>query len=108
MDLHGEQSAGGPCPGEHYLSTPSISPSLSTLTDPPTPPPQALLKNNATAALFSTQLSATNWTVEDVSTFLAKQADRDPATEGALTWRHVFNETDQAIKSISRFMEVSR
>lgn len=43
----------------------------------------------------------------DISNFLSKQAEdrRPPGT--ALTWRDVFNETDQAIMSISRFMEVS-
>lgn len=46
--------------------------------------------------------------MQDVSTFLAKQADQGPATRGTLTWAHVFNETDQAIMSISRFMEVSQ
>lgn len=69
---------------------------------------QALLKNNATASIFATQLSETNWTVQDVSTFLAKQMDQGPVKDGPLTWAHVFNETDQAIMSISRFMEVSQ
>lgn len=46
--------------------------------------------------------------MQDVSNFLAKQADQDPAARGSLTWAHVFNETDQAIMSISSFMEVSQ
>ncbi|XP_051809988.1 LOW QUALITY PROTEIN: phospholipid-transporting ATPase ABCA1b [Acanthochromis polyacanthus] len=65
---------------------------------------RTLLKNNATASVFHSQLSNTGWTVADVSNFLSKKADDRPAS-GALTWREVFNETDQAIMSISRFME---
>uniref|UniRef100_A0A7N9AXI4 P-type phospholipid transporter n=1 Tax=Mastacembelus armatus TaxID=205130 RepID=A0A7N9AXI4_9TELE len=66
---------------------------------------RTLLQNNITASFFHTQLSNTDWTVADVSNFLSKQAD-DPRPPGrALTWRDVFNETDQAIMSISRFME---
>ncbi|KAM7389272.1 hypothetical protein PAMP_023260 [Pampus punctatissimus] len=51
------------------------------------------------------RLAETDWTVADISNFLSKQA-QDPRPLGsALTWRDVFNETDQAIMSISRFME---
>ncbi|XP_039976120.1 phospholipid-transporting ATPase ABCA1b isoform X1 [Xiphias gladius] len=66
---------------------------------------RTLLKNNITASFFHAQLSDTDWTVADVSNFLSRQAD-DPRPPGStLTWREVFNETDQAIMSISRFME---
>ncbi|MEQ2159540.1 hypothetical protein GOODEAATRI_024112 [Goodea atripinnis] len=51
------------------------------------------------------ELANTDWTVADISNFLSKQPVEQPG--GALTWREVFNETDQAIMSISRFMEVS-
>ncbi|TMS01209.1 ATP-binding cassette sub-family A member 1 [Larimichthys crocea] len=66
---------------------------------------RTLLKNNVTARFFHAQLTDTDWTVADISNFLSKQAEdrRPPGT--ALTWRDVFNETDQAIMSISRFME---
>uniref|UniRef100_A0A7N8XZJ3 P-type phospholipid transporter n=1 Tax=Mastacembelus armatus TaxID=205130 RepID=A0A7N8XZJ3_9TELE len=58
---------------------------------------QTLLQNNITASFFHTQLSNTDWTVADVSNFLSKQAD-DPRPPGrALTWRDVFNETDQCV-----------
>lgn len=68
---------------------------------------QTLLKNNFTARFFHAQLTNTGWTVTDISSFLSKQVD-DPRPPGSvLTWREVFNETDQAIMSISRFMEVS-
>ncbi|XP_034545071.1 phospholipid-transporting ATPase ABCA1-like isoform X3 [Notolabrus celidotus] len=66
---------------------------------------RTLLKNNATAKFFHAQLSSTDWTVSDISDFLTKKAE-DPRPAGSvLTWREVFNETDQAIMSISRFME---
>ncbi|GAA6225610.1 ATP-binding cassette sub-family A member 1-like [Lates japonicus] len=66
---------------------------------------RTLLKNNVTAKFFHAQLSNTDWTVADISNFLSRQVD-DPRPPGtALTWREVFNETDQAIMSISRFME---
>uniref|UniRef100_A0A3B4AZ28 P-type phospholipid transporter n=1 Tax=Periophthalmus magnuspinnatus TaxID=409849 RepID=A0A3B4AZ28_9GOBI len=63
---------------------------------------RSLLRNNVTARYFGAQLANTDWTVEDVSRFLAKRED---SSGGTLTWRDVFNETDQAIASISRFME---
>ncbi|XP_029368177.1 phospholipid-transporting ATPase ABCA1b isoform X2 [Echeneis naucrates] len=66
---------------------------------------RTLLKNNATASFFHTQLSNTDWTVVDVSNFLSKQADDRRPPGSAITWREVFNETDQAIMSISHFME---
>ncbi|KAK9518564.1 hypothetical protein VZT92_023867 [Zoarces viviparus] len=64
---------------------------------------RTLLKNNSTSRFLRTQLTHTDWTVDDVSNFLSKQEAQTPG--GALTWREVFNETDQAIMSISRFME---
>lgn len=66
---------------------------------------QTLLRNNVTARFFHAQLAATDWTVTDVTNFLSKRPSKQ--LNGALTWREVFNETDQAIMSISRFMEVS-
>ncbi|KAK1903978.1 Phospholipid-transporting ATPase ABCA1 [Dissostichus eleginoides] len=66
---------------------------------------RTLLKNNATARLFHAQLTGTDWTVSDVSDFLSKQAS-DLRPPGEVTWRNIFNETDEAIRSISRFMEV--
>ncbi|XP_067103215.1 phospholipid-transporting ATPase ABCA1b [Osmerus mordax] len=66
---------------------------------------RTLLKNNASASYFHAQLVGTSWTVDDLSSFLAKQST-DPRPPGtAITWRDVFNETDQAVTSISRFME---
>ncbi|XP_059201726.1 phospholipid-transporting ATPase ABCA1-like isoform X2 [Centropristis striata] len=65
---------------------------------------RTLLRNNVTAGFFHAQLASTGWTVADISNFLSKKAG--PRSPGAaVTWREVFNETDQAIMSISRFME---
>ncbi|KAG7277959.1 hypothetical protein CRUP_022129 [Coryphaenoides rupestris] len=66
---------------------------------------ETLLRNNVTASIFHERLSHTDWTAADLSDFLIRKADdtRPPGT--ALTWRDIFNETDNAIKSISRFME---
>lgn len=65
-----------------------------------------MLKNNVTGSFFDTQLADTDWTVTDVSNFLSKEVDDQRPKGSALTWREVFNETDQAIMSVSRFMEV--
>lgn len=67
---------------------------------------QTLLRNNATASFFSAQLAGTQWKVEDVISFLSKHSEDKRPHGTAFTWRDVFNETDQAIMSISRFMEV--
>ncbi|KAM6980899.1 phospholipid-transporting ATPase ABCA1b [Aplochiton taeniatus] len=66
---------------------------------------RTMLKNNATASIFHKQLTRTPWTVADVDSFIAKQSQDPRSGHRALTWREVFNETDQAIMSISRFME---
>ena len=70
-------------------------------------PIQTLLRNNATASIFQDHLSHTKWTAAEVSDFLIRKADDKRPPGSALTWRDIFNETDDAIKSISRFMEVS-
>lgn len=49
-----------------------------------------------------------SWTVEDLSLFLAKNPeDVHPVNGSTRTWREAFNETDHAVLTISRFMEVS-
>lgn len=67
---------------------------------------QTLLKNNITAGFFHAQLIDTGWTVADVAHFLSKEAEPSRPAGGRLTWREVLNETEQAITSISHFMEV--
>ncbi|XP_061580685.1 phospholipid-transporting ATPase ABCA1-like [Cololabis saira] len=74
---------------------------------------RSLLRNNATAAFFRGRLAGTDWTVPDLEHFLSKnrrdqnpdRGPRDQRGNRRVTWREVFNETDQAIMSISRFME---
>ncbi|XP_077388934.1 phospholipid-transporting ATPase ABCA1b isoform X2 [Festucalex cinctus] len=67
---------------------------------------RSLLKNNASAAYLGAHLADTDWTVADVSHFLSRHADeRRGASDCALTWRDIFNETDQAVGGVSRFME---
>ncbi|XP_036407591.1 phospholipid-transporting ATPase ABCA1-like [Megalops cyprinoides] len=66
---------------------------------------RTLLKNNASASFFDSQLTETQWTVEDVSSFLSKHSEDTRPHGTAFTWRNVFNETDQAVQTISRFME---
>lgn len=67
---------------------------------------QTMLQNNASSVFLNAQLSETEWRVSDVSSFLSKAA-KDPRRAGSpYTWRDVFNETDHAIQTISRFMEV--
>ncbi|XP_023676681.1 phospholipid-transporting ATPase ABCA1 isoform X2 [Paramormyrops kingsleyae] len=66
---------------------------------------RTLLQNNASARFFNAQLQGTQWKVGDVFSFLAKHSEdtRPPGT--TYTWRDVFNETDQAVRAITRFME---
>ncbi|XP_077103623.1 phospholipid-transporting ATPase ABCA1b isoform X2 [Siphateles boraxobius] len=66
---------------------------------------RTLLRNNATASFFNAQLAGTQWNVDDVFSFLSKHSEDTRPHGTAFTWRDVFNETDQAIMSISRFME---
>ncbi|KAI2668143.1 Phospholipid-transporting ATPase ABCA1 [Labeo rohita] len=66
---------------------------------------RTLLQNNASARFFNAKLSGTDWHVEDVSSFLSKASEDTRPQGSAYTWREVFNETDQAIQTISRFME---
>uniref|UniRef100_A0A8C6UGY2 ATP-binding cassette, sub-family A (ABC1), member 1A n=1 Tax=Neogobius melanostomus TaxID=47308 RepID=A0A8C6UGY2_9GOBI len=66
---------------------------------------QTLLQNNASASFFSSYLSDTEWNVSDVVRFLSKASESIQSAGAAYTWREVFNETDQAIQTISRFME---
>lgn len=65
-----------------------------------------MLQNDASATFLNSQLGGTEWRVSDVSLFLSK-ATKDPRRPGSpYTWRDALNETDHAIQTISRFMEV--
>uniref|UniRef100_A0A669FBF6 P-type phospholipid transporter n=1 Tax=Oreochromis niloticus TaxID=8128 RepID=A0A669FBF6_ORENI len=65
---------------------------------------RTLLQNNASAMFLNTQLSGTELRVSDIAAFLSKTSVNKK--QGSVyTWRDVFNETDHAIQTISRFME---
>ncbi|XP_062380450.1 phospholipid-transporting ATPase ABCA1a isoform X3 [Sardina pilchardus] len=66
---------------------------------------RTLLQNNASARFFNAKLSGTEYRVEDIARFLSKATEAKRAPGSAFTWREVFNETDQAVLTISRFME---
>ncbi|XP_062404777.1 phospholipid-transporting ATPase ABCA1-like [Sardina pilchardus] len=66
---------------------------------------RSLLKNNVSAVFLRHHLAGTDWSVEEISSFLSRQSEDQRPPGSALTWRDIFNETDQAITSISRFME---
>lgn len=52
-------------------------------------------------------MPASNWTVEDIARFLSKHPEEVETDNGSVyTWMDAFNETDRAIQTISRFMEV--
>lgn len=65
---------------------------------------QTLLKGKA---LWDLHLPSSNWTVEDVARFLSNHPeDFETANGSVYTWVDAFNETNRAIQTISRFMEV--
>ncbi|XP_028661720.1 phospholipid-transporting ATPase ABCA1a [Erpetoichthys calabaricus] len=64
---------------------------------------RTLLQNNASATFFNEKLNGTGWTVKDIADFLSKNPEE--AAPGRVSWQKVFNETDHAVLTISRFME---
>ncbi|MGH0142230.1 UNVERIFIED_CONTAM: hypothetical protein FKN15_019870 [Acipenser sinensis] len=67
---------------------------------------RTLLQNNASSSFLDAQLNGTGWSVKAISSFLSARAEDSHKTRGSVyTWRDVFNETDHAILTISRFME---
>ncbi|RXM97523.1 ATP-binding cassette sub-family A member 1 [Acipenser ruthenus] len=67
---------------------------------------RTLLQNNASSSFLDAQLSGTGWSVKAISSFLSARTEDSQKTRGSVyTWRDVFNETDHAILTISRFME---
>lgn len=111
VGLHGEQP--GDKHGQGVYAPPTASPAplsciaISLKLNHLLFVVQAMLMNNITASFITSRLARTDWTVDKFSHFLSNQADNSHRPEGFFTWREVFNETDQAIMSISRFMEVN-
>ncbi|XP_041074940.1 phospholipid-transporting ATPase ABCA1-like [Polyodon spathula] len=67
---------------------------------------RTLLQNNASSSFLDAQLNGTGWSVKAISRFLSTHSEDSQKTRGSVyTWRDVFNETDHAILTISRFME---
>ncbi|XP_033869676.3 phospholipid-transporting ATPase ABCA1-like [Acipenser ruthenus] len=67
---------------------------------------RTLLQNNASSSFLDAQLNGTGWSVKAISSFLSRRSEDSQKTRGSVyTWRDVFNETDHAILTISRFME---
>uniref|UniRef100_A0AAX7UJX9 P-type phospholipid transporter n=1 Tax=Astatotilapia calliptera TaxID=8154 RepID=A0AAX7UJX9_ASTCA len=55
--------------------------------------------------LWHTSLSGTELRVSDIAAFLSKTSVNKKHAGSVYTWRDVFNETNHAIQTISRFME---
>ncbi|KAI5138284.1 Phospholipid-Transporting Atpase Abca1 [Manis pentadactyla] len=65
-----------------------------------------LLDSRSSDHFWEQQLDGLGWTAKDIVAFLAKHPEDVRSTNGSVyTWREAFNETSQAIQTISRFME---
>ena len=68
---------------------------------------QTLLDSRGNDRFWEQKLVGLDWTAQDIMAFLAKNPEDVQSPNGsAYTWREAFNETNQAIQTISRFMEV--
>lgn len=68
---------------------------------------QTLLDSRANDHFWKEQLDGLDWTAKDIMAFVAKHPEDVQSTNGSVyTWREAFNETNRAIQTISRFMEV--
>uniref|UniRef100_A0A4W3JP09 ABC transporter domain-containing protein n=1 Tax=Callorhinchus milii TaxID=7868 RepID=A0A4W3JP09_CALMI len=67
---------------------------------------RSLLTKPTTSTYLSYRLAGTSWTASDIYNFLVKYPEDAQYSNGsAYTWREAYNETDQAIQSLSRAME---
>ncbi|KAL4826051.1 hypothetical protein H8958_017379 [Nasalis larvatus] len=65
-----------------------------------------LLDSRGNDHFWEQQLDGLDWTAQDIVAFLAKHPEDVQSSNGSVyTWREAFNETNQAIRTISRFME---
>jgi hypothetical protein len=68
---------------------------------------QTLLDSRGNDQFWEQKLDGLDWTAQDIMAFLAKNPEDVQSPNGSVyTWREAFNETNQAIQTISRFMEV--
>uniref|UniRef100_UPI00398F4B51 phospholipid-transporting ATPase ABCA1-like n=1 Tax=Pristiophorus japonicus TaxID=55135 RepID=UPI00398F4B51 len=67
---------------------------------------RSLLKKHITAKYLDSKLAGTSWTAADLSHFLAKYPEElHHPNRSTYTWREAYNETEQAIHTISLAME---
>ncbi|KAM9081600.1 phospholipid-transporting ATPase ABCA1 isoform 1-T3 [Megaptera novaeangliae] len=67
---------------------------------------RTLLDSRGNDHFWEQRLEGLDWTARDIVAFLAKHPEEVQSTNGSVyTWREAFNETNQAIQTISRFME---
>ncbi|XP_022281376.1 phospholipid-transporting ATPase ABCA1 isoform X1 [Canis lupus baileyi] len=67
---------------------------------------RTLLDSRSNDHFWEQRLDGLDWTAKDILAFLAKHPEDVQSANGSVyTWREAFNETDQAIQTISRFME---
>nr|XP_045371217.1 phospholipid-transporting ATPase ABCA1 isoform X6 [Camelus bactrianus] len=67
---------------------------------------RTLLDSRGNDHFWEQRLEGLDWTAKDIVAFLAKHPEDVQSTNGSVyTWREAFNETNQAIQTISRFME---
>ncbi|KAF4019568.1 hypothetical protein G4228_011168 [Cervus hanglu yarkandensis] len=67
---------------------------------------RTLLDSRGNDDFWEQRLEGLDWKAKDIVAFLAKHPEDVQSTNGSVyTWREAFNETNQAIQTISRFME---
>uniref|UniRef100_A0A8D1BS30 P-type phospholipid transporter n=1 Tax=Sus scrofa TaxID=9823 RepID=A0A8D1BS30_PIG len=67
---------------------------------------RTLLNSRGSDHFWEKRLEGLDWTAKDIVAFLAKHPEDVQSTNGSTyTWREAFNETNQAVQTISRFME---
>ncbi|OBS71901.1 hypothetical protein A6R68_13520, partial [Neotoma lepida] len=65
-----------------------------------------LLDSRGNDQFWEQKLDGLDWTAQDIMAFLTKNPEDVQSPNGSVyTWREAFNETSQAIRTISRFME---
>lgn len=68
---------------------------------------QTLLNSKGNGHFWEQQLSGSDWTAKDIMAFLAKHPEDVQSANGSVyTWREAFNESNRAVQTIARFMEV--
>lgn len=68
---------------------------------------QTLLNSRGNDHFWKQRLAGLDWTAEDIVAFLAKYPeDVQSENSSVYTWREAFNETNGAVQTIGRFMEV--